>query len=76
MPFQVSGIHEAFVAFGPLVMDGYGLCYNIRDRDFLVGISCMNSHPDTDSRKFRDALAESLGEMHDLCVQFNQSAKL
>ena len=72
----MSGIHEAFVCFGPLVMDGYGICYNIRERDLLFGISCMNSHPETDSLKFKQLLAESLTEMHDLFLSANQNAKL
>ena len=40
---KVSGASESFVCFGPLVMDGYGICYNIRERDLILGLSSMIS---------------------------------
>jgi carnitine O-acetyltransferase len=73
---QVSGKYEAFVCFGPLVMDGYGICYNIRDQDLIIGLSNMKSCKDTSVDAFNEALDKSLIEMHDLCVSLNQKAKL
>eukprot|EP00095_Tigriopus_kingsejongensis_P010617 maker-scaffold795_size96016-snap-gene-0.24 protein:Tk10617 transcript:maker-scaffold795_size96016-snap-gene-0.24-mRNA-1 annotation:"carnitine o-acetyltransferase isoform x2" len=65
---QVSGKSESFVCFGPLVMDGYGCCYNIRDYDFLIGLSAMKSCPETNVSTFHDVLEECLNHMHDICV--------
>ncbi len=73
---QVSGKYEAFVCFGPLVMDGYGICYNIRDEDLLIGLSDMKSCKDTSVDRFRDELENSLNDMHDLCVAHSQKANL
>lgn len=70
---QVSAKSESFLAFGPLVMDGYGCCYSLRDHDFLLGLSAMKSCPETSVDKFYEALEESLNDMHDLCVQTQQS---
>ena len=69
---QVSGKSESFVCFGPLVMDGYGACYNIRDYDLIFGLSAMRSCEDTSVDAFHDAVVDSLNDMHDLCILYEQ----
>ena len=73
---QVSGKAEAVVCFGPLVMDGYGCCYNIREHDLLFGLSCMKSCEETNVKIFKEAMEQSLLEMHDLLASRPQNAKL
>ena len=73
---QVSGEHAALTCFGPLVMDGYGLCYNIREHDLLVNISCFHSCPETSSDKFAQALTDAFTDMHDLFLAAKQNSKL
>lgn len=75
-PMQISSKHEAFVCYGPLVTDGYGCAYNIRDYDIIFGLSSMRSDPETCLLQFHDALGSSLNEMHDLAVACRNTAKL
>lgn len=42
----------------------------------MFGISAMKSCPETGADTFKEALKESLEEMHDLTLQANQNAKL
>jgi hypothetical protein len=57
-------------------MDGYGICYNIRDQDLLIRLSNMKSYKNTSVNALNEALDKSLIEMHDLCVSIKQKAKL
>ena len=68
---QVSGEFEGSVSFGPLVPDGYGCCYNIREGDFLFGLSSMRSCGETNTVAFKRALNDSLVDMHDVAVAAN-----
>ena len=70
---QVSGDFPAVVLYGPLVADGYGICYNNRDSDITVSISAATSCDDTKAKTFMDAMEKSLVEMHDLLVSQNNN---
>ena len=73
---QVSGLSPSFVCFGPLVADGYGVCYNIREHDLILGLSSMHSCGETNLGDFRRAIESCLVAMHDLCVQHGRAANL
>ena len=73
---QVPARCEAFMCFGPLVPDGYGCCYNPRGDAIYFGISAFNSSPETDSATFRNALEQSLMDMHDVALKEGLKAKL
>lgn len=73
---QVPARCEAFMCFGPLVPDGYGCCYNPRGDVMLFGLSAFNSSPETDSGNFRDALQQSLMDMHDVMLKDGLKSKL
>ncbi|MPC28469.1 Carnitine O-acetyltransferase [Portunus trituberculatus] len=73
---QVPARCEAFMCFGPLVPDGYGCCYNPRGDAVFFGLSAFNSSPETDSATFRNALEESLMDMHDVALKEGLKAKL
>ena len=72
----MSGASESFVCFGPLVMDGYGICYNIRERDLILGMSSMLSDRETNLGDFRRAVEDTLVTMHDLFVRHGQTSNL
>jgi carnitine O-acetyltransferase len=72
----VSGSEEAFTCFGPLVTDGYGCCYNIRDHDILFGLSAFKSCMDTNVHDFHDALHESLQDIQDVLLSNSAHPKL
>jgi carnitine O-acetyltransferase len=54
------------MCFGPLVPDGYGCCYNPRADTINFGLSALYTSPETHSRRFRDALEDSLNDMRDV----------
>lgn len=72
---QVPAKCDAVMGYGPLVPDGYGCCYNPRDNEINFAISACNSSPETSTDRFREALEQSLTEMHDALVG-TQAAKL
>ncbi|KAJ8303773.1 hypothetical protein KUTeg_018696 [Tegillarca granosa] len=63
--FQVPAKYEAVLVFGPVVPDGYGLCYNPQETQILIGVSAFNNSPQTDSKKMIGALKDSFRDMRD-----------
>lgn len=66
---QVATKCDGFMCYGPLVMDGYGCCYNPRDNDMNFAISSMVSNRETSSDKFHEALETSLMDMHNVLLK-------
>lgn len=62
---QVPAKYEAVLVFGPVVPDGYGLCYNPQETQILIGVSAFNNSPQTDSKKMIGALKDSFRDMRD-----------
>lgn len=60
---QVPSNHELFLSFGPAVPDGYGVCYNPQNDKIILGVSTVNSNPETNSGHFATYLQRSLDEM-------------
>uniref|UniRef100_A0A674MKP7 Carnitine O-palmitoyltransferase n=1 Tax=Takifugu rubripes TaxID=31033 RepID=A0A674MKP7_TAKRU len=59
--------------FGPVTDDGYGVCYLMLGGDVLtLHISCKNSCPDTDARKFGARIRAAL---HDLMQLLSPNPK-
>ncbi len=73
---QVSG--PALVCgFAPLVPDGYGTCYNIRDHQINVACTAHRACADTSAARFREELERSMLDMHDCLLSGeNLNAKL
>jgi carnitine O-acetyltransferase len=65
---QVSGASASFLCFGPLVADGYGVCYNPRAADMLFPCSALRSCTTTSALAFRVALESSLLDMRLLAL--------
>ncbi|KAH8376863.1 hypothetical protein KR093_001780, partial [Drosophila rubida] len=60
---QVASVNEAFMGYGPATDDGYASCYNPRDDDIIVAITCWRYNHDTDPDKFAKALEGAFLEM-------------
>ncbi|CAG5116702.1 unnamed protein product, partial [Candidula unifasciata] len=65
---QVASRYKAVLCFGPVVPDGYGLCYNPQNEELIVSISSFNNNPQTDSDKFVASLKTSLQDMQALLI--------
>ncbi|KAK9888430.1 hypothetical protein WA026_000678 [Henosepilachna vigintioctopunctata] len=72
---QVATQCQGVMAYGPLVPNGYGCCYNPRPKDIFFAVSCFDDNPETDATNFRNALETSLMDMHNLLAR-NQQHKL
>ncbi|XP_055379284.1 carnitine O-acetyltransferase isoform X2 [Condylostylus longicornis] len=65
---QVPSKHVSFMCYGPLVSDGYGICYNPRENDMVFAISSWESASETDSDKMAVNLSKCLDDMRD-CLE-------
>lgn len=55
------------MCYGPVVADGYGVCYNPRAHDIIVCITAFKSYAETQSDYFALTLEGSLLQMQELC---------
>lgn len=69
---QVASIYDAFMCYGPLTNDGYGVCYSPRNNDINFGLSSMRSNDDTGTEKFKKSLQEALQLMYQLLVKVGE----
>ncbi|BFZ05970.1 hypothetical protein BsWGS_09009 [Bradybaena similaris] len=70
---QVASRYRAFLCFGPVVPDGYGLCYNPQNEELIVSISSFNNNPQTDSDTFLASLSNSLQDIQTLLTNHSQA---
>ena len=61
--------------FGPVVPDGYGVCYNPQENQIIFGVSAFDVSPKTDSKHYIKVLHQTLTEMRNL-FEGNVQAKL
>nr|CAD7199794.1 unnamed protein product [Timema douglasi] len=73
---QVPMRSDGVLSFGPVVPDGYGICYNPRNLNINFSISAFRSHPETSAKKFQEALYKSLQDMHDVAARAHLKSKL
>jgi len=66
---QVPSKFDTVLCFGPVVPDGYGLCYNPREDAFNIAISAFNSNPETNTHWLGTALQETLSDMQQVLTQ-------
>ncbi|KAL3281380.1 hypothetical protein HHI36_004590 [Cryptolaemus montrouzieri] len=70
---QVATKCSGVMAYGPLVPNGYGCCYNPRPKDIFFALSCFEDNPETNITTFKNALENSLIDMHNLLAKTNST---
>uniref|UniRef100_A0A3Q3W1U5 Choline/carnitine acyltransferase domain-containing protein n=1 Tax=Mola mola TaxID=94237 RepID=A0A3Q3W1U5_MOLML len=60
---QVGSKTDCVMCFGPMVPDGYGVCYNPMDEHINVAITAFNSCEETNAAKFAQAVEDALLDM-------------
>ncbi|KAF4520959.1 hypothetical protein B566_EDAN011595 [Ephemera danica] len=65
--------YAAFFMFGPVVSDGYGICYNLQPDRIPFGISAIKSSK-TDAFKLAEALEKSFLDMKEALSRAQQSS--
>ncbi|XP_028269598.1 carnitine O-acetyltransferase [Parambassis ranga] len=63
---QVGSKTDCVMCFGPMVPDGYGVCYNPMDEHINIAITAFNSCEETNAAKFAQAVEEALLDMRAL----------
>ena len=73
---QVPSKNEALLCFGPVVVDGYGLCYNPMEKKFLCAISSSAGHPRTDSSDFGEEIRKAFDDVRSLMMETSSSTNI
>ncbi|XP_076010208.1 carnitine O-acetyltransferase-like [Genypterus blacodes] len=63
---QVGSKTDCVMCFGPMVPDGYGVCYNPMDEHINIAITAFNSCEETNAAKFARAVKDALLDMRAL----------
>ncbi|KAI8042775.1 hypothetical protein M5D96_004098, partial [Drosophila gunungcola] len=66
---QVATSHESFMAYGPLLSDGYGCCYNPQEDKIIFAISAWKNSPQISPFKYGTAIKKSLNAMRRLILE-------
>lgn len=64
--FQVGSKTDCVMCFGPMVPDGYGVCYNPMDEHINIAITAFNSCEETNATKFARSVEDALLDMRTL----------
>uniref|UniRef100_A0A3Q2Q1Z7 Choline O-acetyltransferase n=1 Tax=Fundulus heteroclitus TaxID=8078 RepID=A0A3Q2Q1Z7_FUNHE len=68
---QVPTSVEMFCCYGPVVPNGYGVCYNPQSDHIIFSVSSFHESQQTCSAEFVKCLVQGLQDMMDLCNSFN-----
>lgn len=63
---QVGSKTDCVMCFGPMVPDGYGVCYNPMEEHINVAITAFNSCEETNAARFAQAVEGALLDMRGL----------
>lgn len=69
LPIQVPAKTDCVMCFGPVVPDGYGVCYNPMEKHINFAVSAFNSCADTNATRLTQALEDALLDMKNLLDQ-------
>lgn len=72
---QVPAKTDCVMCFGPVVPDGYGICYNPMDEHINFAISAFNSCADTNAARMAHYLEKALLDMR-ILLQSTPKSKL
>ncbi|XP_058861197.1 carnitine O-acetyltransferase-like isoform X1 [Acipenser ruthenus] len=70
---QVPAQTDCVMCFGPVVPDGYGVCYNPMAEHINFSVSAFNSCAETNAARLSHFLEEALIDMRDLLMQTPRS---
>ncbi|CAD5113815.1 DgyrCDS2979 [Dimorphilus gyrociliatus] len=73
---QVASKTGCLLGFGPVVPDGYGLCYNPQSNSINFSISSWKTSPETESQRMAESIGSALVECYQLLSSGNVQAKL
>lgn len=73
---QVPSNYSMALSFGPVVEDGYGVCYNPQEEQIIFSISSFNSCWETSTSRFINALDESLMQLKHIAEIVSLRSKL
>ena len=62
----MPSLYEASLCFGPVVPDGYGVCYNPMQDKFIYTVSAFYSHPKTHAGDLGTCIAKALRDNYTL----------
>jgi len=68
-PLQVPSKTDCVMCFGPIVPDGYGVCYNPMEDHINFAVSSFNACKDTDAARLARSVEEALLDMRTLLDQ-------
>ncbi|XP_077438276.1 choline O-acetyltransferase [Vanacampus margaritifer] len=68
---QVPTTVEMFCCYGPVVPNGYGVCYNPQSDHFVFCVSSFRESQHTCSSQLVKSLERGLLDMRDLCHKYN-----
>ncbi|XP_061624734.1 carnitine O-acetyltransferase-like isoform X2 [Phyllopteryx taeniolatus] len=63
---QVGSKTDCVMSFGPMVPDGYGVCYNPMDEHINIAITAFNSCEETNAAKYANTVNDALLDMRAL----------
>lgn len=66
---QVPTTMDAIMGYGPVVPDGYGVCYNPHSDYIVAVVTSFKSHSETRSDYFAFTLESSFLQMYELCFK-------
>ncbi|MEQ2157994.1 hypothetical protein GOODEAATRI_007596 [Goodea atripinnis] len=69
MNMCVGSKTDCVMCFGPMVPDGYGVCYNPMDEHINIAITAFNSCEDTNAANFAEAVKKALLDMRALLTE-------
>lgn len=73
MCLKVAAKFDGFMCYAPLVPDGYSTCYNPRANEINFATAAFNADKSTSAKMYRQALENSLIDMHNVLMQSTQS---
>ena len=66
---QVPSPCDTVLCFGPVVPDGYGVCYNPMEEHVNFTVSAFQSNPDTSSSRFAESIKASFDDLQKLLLK-------
>ncbi|XP_077468625.1 choline O-acetyltransferase-like [Stigmatopora argus] len=72
---QVPTANEMFCCYGPVVSNGYGVCYNPQSDHLVFSVASFRESPHTCSSQFVQSLERGLSDMRDLCQKCQHASE-